>query len=219
MLILAVDTSDRTGSLALVRFGDQAPQTLEAISIEGGTFSAQLIPQLAALLEKHGLTKRDIDGFAVVSGPGSFTGLRVGLAAVKALAEILDKPIAPVSLLEALARENPHARVASVLDAGRGEVYAANFEIESGVVRSLGEEVESLSEFIASASGRHVVTSDQKLAEMLTRANVKATLVPRPQADAIASIGYEQMRLGRVVTPEALDATYIRRSDAEIKKP
>src|SRR5207249_11566288 len=66
---------------------------------------------------------KDIGAFAVVSGPGSFTGLRVGLAAVKALAEILQKPIAAVSLLEAVAvRANAHGKVLSALDAGRNEI-------------------------------------------------------------------------------------------------
>src|SRR5436190_139685 len=105
MLILAIDTSGKNGSLALVRFEGESQRTLEVVSLEGGTFSAQLVPQVSALLLKHNLTKDDIDAFAVVSGPGSFTGLRVGLAAVKALAEILQKPIAAVSLLEAIASE------------------------------------------------------------------------------------------------------------------
>ena len=98
MLILAVDTSGKNGSLALVRFGAGASETLELVSLEGGNFSAQLVPQISDLLKKHGLTKSDIEGFAVAAGPGSFTGLRVGLAAIKALAEILRKPIAAVSV-------------------------------------------------------------------------------------------------------------------------
>src|SRR6266498_4184883 len=125
MLILGVDTSGKSGSIALVRFDsdnsqaktfdregrEEQPQssqrttsnTLEVVSLEGGTFSAELVPQIAALLQKHSLKKYQIGAFAVVSGPGSFTGLRVGLAAIKGLAEILQKPIAAVSLLEAVA--------------------------------------------------------------------------------------------------------------------
>ena len=82
---------------------------IEVVSLDGGTFSAQLVPQVAALLAKHGFGKQDIGGFAVVSGPGSFTGLRIGLAAIKALAEVLAKPIAAVSLLEAMAVFGPLA--------------------------------------------------------------------------------------------------------------
>ena len=85
-------------------------EVIEAVPLAGGTFSAQLVPQIAALLTKHGFSKTDIDAFVVVSGPGSFTGLRVGLAAIKALAEILAKPIVPVSLLEVVADTVIHCR-------------------------------------------------------------------------------------------------------------
>ena len=94
------------------------PEVLEIVALEGGTFSAQLIPQISALLLKHNLTKNDIDAFADVSGPGSFTGLRVGLAAIKALAEVLRKPIAAVSLLEVVARAvEIKSQVIAALDA------------------------------------------------------------------------------------------------------
>ncbi len=102
----------------------ELPETLELVSLEGGNFSAQLVPQISDLLNKHGLSKSDIDGFAVAAGPGSFTGLRVGLAAIKALAEILRKPIAAISLLEAVARSaGREGRLLAALDAGRGELY------------------------------------------------------------------------------------------------
>ena len=103
MLLLVTDTSGKNGTVALARAGEHDRHGVEAIEVvplAGGMFSAQLVPQIAALLQKHGFIKSDLDGFVVVSGPGSFTGLRVGLAAVKALAEILQKPIVPVSLLE-----------------------------------------------------------------------------------------------------------------------
>ena len=107
MLLLVTDTSGKNGTVALARSGEgpnaNEIRLLEVASLAGGMFSAQLVPQIAALLQKHGLSKTDIGGFIVVSGPGSFTGLRVGLAAIKALAEILQKPIVPVSLLELVA--------------------------------------------------------------------------------------------------------------------
>ena len=87
MLILATDTSGEHGSIALVRCAANTSSTLQVVPLEGGTFSAQLVPQIAELLAKHGLSKADLDAFAVATGPGSFTGLRVGLAAIKALAE------------------------------------------------------------------------------------------------------------------------------------
>ena len=83
MLLLAADTSGKHGSIALAHCGPgETCNVIEVASLEGGTFSAQLVPQIAALLTKHGSSKQDIGAFAVVSGPGSFTGLRVGLAAI-----------------------------------------------------------------------------------------------------------------------------------------
>src|SRR5258708_7106413 len=131
MLLLAVDTSGRNGSLALVRvIADRNElEIVEEVSLAGATFSAQLVPQTATLLEKHGYSKSNLAGFAVVSGPGSFTGLRVGLAAIKALAEILRKPIAALSLLDVVARSSANeGRVFSVLEAGRGEFYVGHYE-------------------------------------------------------------------------------------------
>jgi len=101
MILLAIDSSGREGSLALARAENSGLEIIEVVSLDGGNFSAQLVPQIAALLSKHSLARRDIGGFAVTVGPGSFTGLRVGLAAVKGLAEALEKPIAAVSRLEA----------------------------------------------------------------------------------------------------------------------
>ena len=79
MLFLVTDTSGRQGSVALARAGEREledVQVIEVARLTGGAFSAQLVPHIAALLANHQLTKAAIDGFIVVSGPGSFTGLR-----------------------------------------------------------------------------------------------------------------------------------------------
>lgn len=218
MLILAADTSGKNGSLALVRFENGTQHNLDVVPIEGGMFSAQLVPQIAALLTKHGLSKSSIDAFAVASGPGSFTGLRVGLAAIKALAETLHKPIAAVSLLEVVARAaGKQGLVVAVLDAGRGEIYAGIYEIEKGGARCVGETLETMASFVVIAAGQHVVTPDPKLAEVVNQAHLSVSLISPPHADAIALLGFEKIQAGQTVAPEFLDATYIRRSDAEIK--
>ena len=82
-LLLATDTSGKHGSVALARVtsGQSDVEIVEVVPLAGGAFSAQLVPQIVALLEKHGYRKSDLAAFAVASGPGSFTGLRVGLAA------------------------------------------------------------------------------------------------------------------------------------------
>ena len=124
MLLLAADTSGKNGSIALAKCEGENCSVIDLVPLLGGTFSAQLVPQISGLLSKHGFSKGDIGGFAVASGPGSFTGLRVGLAAIKGLAEILGKPIAAVSLLETLAVKSAiQEHVVAILDAGRNEFY------------------------------------------------------------------------------------------------
>src|ERR1700729_2619205 len=104
MILLAADTSGKQGTFALAKGRARNEcQILKMVPLFGGAFSAQLVPQIAELLARHGFTKHHIGGFAVATGPGSFTGLRVGLAAIKALAEALAKPIAAISLLNAVA--------------------------------------------------------------------------------------------------------------------
>jgi len=219
MLILGVDTSGKNGGLALVRFDAGASQTLELVSLEGGNFSAQLVRQISDLLKKHGLSKSDINGFAAAVGPGSFTGLRVGLAAIKALAEILQKPIAAVSLLEAVARgAGRDGKMLAASDAGRGEIYCGEYEISGAGAKLIAQQLWSEAEFVTGAEGRLVVTPDEKIADLAREKKLEVILVPPLRADAIARLGLEKIQAGEVVTPEALDATYIRRSDAEVMK-
>ncbi len=221
MLLLVTDTSGKNGSGALASAGQGSDaddvEVIEAVPLEGGTFSAQLVPQIAALLAKHEFNKTHIDAFIVVSGPGSFTGLRVGLAAIKALAEILEKPIVPVSLLEVIASANrAQGKVLAALDAGRGEVYAGEYEIAGGQTRLLREQLVRKEEFLQRARGRVVSTPDAALAEIARDAGLSVSTLERVSAEMIARLGYRKLRAGESVPPERLEANYIRRSDAEI---
>ena len=217
MLLLAADTSGKFGSIALTRCGTGGTlEVLEVVPLAGGTFSAQLVPQIANLLSKHGFSKLDLGAFAVVSGPGSFTGLRVGLAAVKALAEILGKPIVAVSLLEAVAvADQKPGRIFAALDAGRGEVYLGEYEVASGAVM-LTERLVTRQEAMALAGNHTLVTPDGAVAEFARAAGVIVRELERPKSDAIARLAWQKLRENETVTPEALEANYIRRSDAEI---
>jgi tRNA threonylcarbamoyladenosine biosynthesis protein TsaB len=220
MLLLAADTSGKHGSIALARCEpDGHCDVLEVVPLAGGTFSAQLVPQISALLSKHAFSQHDIGAFAVASGPGSFTGLRVGLAAIKALAEVLGKAIAAVSLLEAVAvaaRPSQFGKVLAALDAGRGEVYVGEYEVLSEVTLCRRERLLTLAEFGEIAPGELVVTPDKSLAEVLKGQGIAVQLVERPRSDVIASLGWQKILAGETVSPEKLEANYIRRSDAEI---
>ncbi len=213
MLLLATNTSGKDGSIALARCGANSCEILDVIPLEGGTFSAQLVPQISALLQKHGFSKNDLGGFAVASGPGSFTGLRVGLAAIKALAEILGKPITAVSLLEAVAvAANGGNAILAVLDAGRNEAYVG--EYDNGKLGS--ERLLTFPELIAEAKSRPAVTPDAPLAAKLKAEGATVQEIPRQNSDAIARLGWQKIQAGQTVSPEDLEANYIRRSDAEI---
>jgi len=236
MLLLTVDTSGKNGSLALARAlpGQSEVEVVESVPLAGGTFSAQLVPQISALLTKHGYTKSDLAGFVVVSGPGSFTGLRVGLAAIKALAEVLDKPIAAVSLLEAVARSSQRwsdshpCRIFASLDAGRGEIYVGDYERDDQKggdnktgerdpdLRMHSERLLSRAEFLAEAQAKLVVTPHAAVAEMLIAAAIACERIDYPYSAVIARLGWELIERGEAVRPEDLEANYIRRSDAEI---
>lgn len=217
MLVLGIDTSGKQGSIALAEGDASRCNILEVVPISGGTFSAQLIPQVAELLHKHKRSKQDLDGIAVASGPGSFTGLRVGLAAVKALAEVLKLPIAAVSVLKAMAEASGHkGRVLAALDASRQEVFAGEYDVDSDA-RLIGEWLLTGEEFVSRARGQtQVVTCDDAIANLLTDRGGSAARIERPRSDAIARIGLRKILAGHTASVEALDANYIRRSDAEI---
>lgn len=245
MILLAVDTSGKEGSIALARVPEDARDSseltiLEMIPLEGGTFSAQLVPQIASLLAKHGLSKNDIAAFAVASGPGSFTGLRVGLAAIKALAEVLQKPIIAMSRMEAMAHDllmdgraatddlcSPIPEFAIALDASRKEVFLAEGEFDTASIlpKAFNESLVTLVELAEAANhwgrGRFIYTPDIEVWEFL-KANVRdpflfnAYLRPRPTAGSIVRLGMLKLVRGLTVSPEELEANYIRRSDAEL---
>lgn len=244
MLLLVTDTSGKDGFVGLVHTGDGANshrvEVIKEVPLAGGTFSAQLVPQISGLLEKHGCYKTDVGAFVVVSGPGSFTGLRVGLAAVKALAEILKKPIVPVSLLGVLAlfsrsiaarHDAPDGttfRYAVALDAGRGEAFVGEYDVSSdptGSPKALGESLlhlDKLAALLESGDIQWISTPDQpifdalgkKLSESKKR-NVRRNL-RRPRCEEVAILGVQKLKAGETVSPEQLEANYIRRTDAEI---
>ena len=222
MLLLATDTSGKHGSIALARAGERSAdandvEVIEIAPLVGGTFSAQLIPQIAELLSTNGFTRNDIGAFAVASGPGSFTGLRIGLAAVKALGEVLEKPIAAVSLLEVCVfTSGAQGKIMAALDAGRGDVYVGEYEVPATAGPAPREHILSRNEFFAQAKGWSLVTPDSVLAEAAGVAGLSALILAPLSAAAVARLAWRKIQSGETVTPEQLEANYIRRTDAEM---
>ena len=236
MLILAIDTSGPSGGITLAEADAGSFRVIESAAIAGGTFSAQLIPTLAALLKKHGYGVKDLGGFVAASGPGSFTGLRVGLSAIKGLAETLHKPIATVSVLEAMASlADRDGKIAAAMDAGRKEVFLgvyqrnANTPGEKSVPQpgthpdhalvKQREELLTQQDFLAALGTERpaaIITSDAPLAELASASHSAVLVVTSPGSEVIARIGAAKLLSGETVSVEALDANYLRRSDAEI---
>lgn len=218
MLILATDTSGKHGSIALARANpDGSCEVIEVVPLTGGTFSALLVPQIAALLGKHGFQKEGIGAFAVASGPGSFTGLRVGLAAIKALAEALQKPIVVVSLLEVVAvAASRQGKVFAALDAGRNEIYLGEYDITESSARLIDERLVTRREIAELAGRTTIMTPDKSVADGARAEGCQAEEIERPSSGTIARLGWRKILCGDTVSAEALEANYIRRSDAEI---
>jgi tRNA threonylcarbamoyladenosine biosynthesis protein TsaB len=205
-LILAVDTTGEYGSLALARGGE----VVEEVGLHSPAgFSTILYGELAGIFARHGVKAADVDCFAAASGPGSFTGVRVGLACVKGLAEAVGRKAAAVSNLEALARCGTARLRGAVIDARRGEIFGAVYDaggrlVSPEVVAPLAAWLESLpegvEEFVSSVSLSvgHVIPA------------------PRALAGVIARIAAERFARGEATDPAALDANYVRRSDAEL---
>jgi tRNA threonylcarbamoyladenosine biosynthesis protein TsaB len=236
MLILAIDTSGHSGGITLAQADAESFRVIESAAIAGGTFSAQLIPTLAALLKKHRYGVKDLGGFAAASGPGSFTGLRVGLSAIKGLAETLHKPIATVSVLEALASlADREGKIAAAIDAGRKEIFLGLYQrnAEASAEKSepqfrphsnhallkQREELLTQQDFLATLATERpavIITSDAAVAELAAASHSAVVVVTSPGSEVIARIGAGKLLAGETVSVEALDANYLRRSDAEI---
>lgn len=220
MLLIAIDTSGRNGSIALCRGDENSFTSLQMMSLEGGTYSVRLMPAIAELLSNHQLSKGQMDTFVVVSGPGSFTGLRVGLATVKGLCEALQKPLVAVSMLEAVAivRGPQNGRVAVGLDAGRDEVYVGEFTIADSRASVVREYIAKLDALAAEAASSKltVLSADARIVEALVALGASVQQVEAIRADEIGQLGLSKFLLGGVADVATLDANYIRRSDAEI---
>jgi tRNA threonylcarbamoyladenosine biosynthesis protein TsaB len=226
MRLLALDTTARAGSVALAENG-------AVIDVRGGdpsrTHGERLPGDVLDLLRAHGIGPADIDIYAVAAGPGSFTGLRVGIACIQGFALVNGRRVVPISALDALAHAAAAAAgalVAAWIDAQRGEVFAALYRgpllvdgplvatpartldrwrerLADKPVVAIGDGAQRYSEALASAFGGRVLMTDPI-----------APLLARP----IAELAHVEASAGRAVDPHAIVPIYIRRPDAEIAR-
>jgi tRNA threonylcarbamoyladenosine biosynthesis protein TsaB len=203
-LILAVDTTGEHGSVALAR----GSELLEEVALRAPTgFAHVLYGAIAGLLNRRGIKPGDVECFAAASGPGSFTGVRVGLACVKGLAEATGKRAVAVSNLAAIAAFGRGPLRAALLDARRGEIYGAVYDeagrhVQPEIVAKLPVWLAGLPEGVEFVAAEWVDGVPEA---------PRAT-APRALAATIARIAAGQ----EWMDPAALDANYVRRSDAEL---
>jgi len=228
VLVLGIDTCDLRGSVALLQ--DEALLGLLAHD-SPEEYSSWLLPAVSRMLGSCGLKMEEIGGYAAAAGPGSFTGVRVGLTAVKAWSEVYGKPVAGVSRLEAIATQAlPGASfVAAFVEAQRGQVFGAVYRRGGEGLERVGEEmVISPGKFVEAATelatGGKItwISPDPGCVpgepEWAARARLNEAIEPSTSvlAPIIGAIGGRRLAAGQFTDALRLDANYVRRSDAEI---
>jgi tRNA threonylcarbamoyladenosine biosynthesis protein TsaB len=236
VLILSLDTSSPSGSVAILR--DEI--TLGVISTRAEeNYSSRIFRHVDFLLSDLTMKLEEFDLFAVSAGPGSFTGLRVGLAAAKGWAEVYGKPVVGVSALEAVAFQS-RARVSVLvpaLDARRGQIYFGVYRPAAGGLALDGEEFvvtpEEFAEKLGAlahrdgggkSGGFNIVTPDASVLEVVSRLTSNLTvgfdgldIVSSVLAPSIGRIAHARALRGDVSDALTLDANYVRRTDAEMR--
>jgi tRNA threonylcarbamoyladenosine biosynthesis protein TsaB len=215
-LLLAIDTCGPMGSVALGRLAGRDLDILGQAELEGRTYSATLVAAVADLLAAAGVGLKELGGIVAVNGPGSFTGVRVGLSAVKGLAEPAQIPVVAISRLMVLSRKSGVPSCA--LDAHRGEVYLRLEELGKPPRELLAGKQELAA--IVPAPLR-VAVCDESAAALFAEAWPGTQLVRReaPMATDSLRLGEARLVAGGNVDLALLDGHYLRRSDAEIFGP
>ncbi|MCA8994286.1 MAG: tRNA (adenosine(37)-N6)-threonylcarbamoyltransferase complex dimerization subunit type 1 TsaB [Planctomycetaceae bacterium] len=222
MIVLGIETSGRQGSLAVVRDGNVIAE--RELSATGRRHARTLVPELKTLLEDNGLNPSDLDIIAVSIGPGSFTGLRVGVVCAKTLAYALNKPIVAIDTCDAIAFALPADinRAAVIFDALRGDVYVAEYErTNSGWNETARPGLVPLEAWLATTTGKSLTATGPGLTQHGDEISTHCPLAPEefhnPQASAIALLGEQQAQAGSVADTWTIEPHYIRRSAAEEK--
>lgn len=212
-LLLAIDTCGPSGSVALGRIPGRDLEILGQSELAGRSYSATLVSAVADLLHSAGFELSNVDGIVVVNGPGSFTGVRVGVSAAKGLAQGAGIPVVAMSRLEILSRKSGVPSAA--LDAHRGEVYLRLERTGSAPLELLAGPEELAA--VRPAPAR-VAVCDEGAAALLPRVWPQTQLVttPPPLASDALRPGEVRIVAGAAVDLALLDGHYLRRSDAEI---
>ncbi len=221
--ILAIDTSTRTGSVAVSRDREVLGEILLNVR---NTHSERLLLLVSQLLSDTGVSLKEIDAFATALGPGSFTGLRVGIATIKGLAMATGKPVIGISSLQILAMNVPLAPhlICPLFDARKKEVYAGLYHWQAGGAEPLrADAVLAPDRLLESLDGDIIFLGEGAWAYrtlLIARMGDRAHLIPRslslPRASLACALAHERYQGGQTVSLERLAPAYVRPSEAEI---
>ncbi len=225
MSILAIDTATQVSSVAVLKEG----RLLAELTMQGKlTHSETLLPHIEQVLKMAAVAKEELTGIAVSNGPGSFTGLRIGLAAAKAMSYVLGIPLVGVSTLQALAYQlpAPGVRVMCLLDAQKGNAYVESYRWENNSLQVVDSvQVAKITDIVAACanmSEQVILLGDavqKKVAgklELPANVSVAPPHIVMPRAACVAMLGQAKMMAGETDNVMDLEPVYIRRSEAEV---
>jgi tRNA threonylcarbamoyladenosine biosynthesis protein TsaB len=227
MITLALDTSESRGSIAVRRDGHTIAVRLHEVTT---AYSSWLLAATEEALREAAATMDSVGLLAASTGPGSFTGVRVGLTTVKAWAEVYGKPVVGVSRLEAMAQVGERSgMVAASYDAQRGQIFAGLYRWADGVATVVETEMVNSAEDFVAIVEEHAgdnavrwVTLDPQLITLAPgwaarqQRGDQLVACPANVASLIGELAEEHAKRGQFTDPLQLDANYVRRSDAEI---
>ena len=204
--IVAMDTTGESGSIALVEDGEVVEE-VALVSTDG--FGRVLFSSIAELMERHGWRFDQVAGFAAGSGPGSFTGVRVGLAAAKGMAESAGVQAAAVSNLKAMASFGTADWRAPFFDARRDEIFGALYD--SGLAEVGTSTAQTLPDWLAGLPAEAELLTPNPASYLEALGGRSVTATPRALAGVIGRLALTELQ-----DPVALDANYVRRNDAKL---
>ena len=223
MRILAVDTATTSCSVAIV---DKTSLLSEFTIDREETHSKHLMDMIKAVLRMAGINFSDLDGFAVTRGPGSFTGLRIGLSTIKGLAVASEKPVVGVSSLEALAFQVSYSRdlICPILDARKGEVYFSRYRFLNGHLKKQTKErvappdkaVDDLNESCLFVGNGALLYKEMILEKMGGLASIAPMIQNTIRASTMAYLSMAKFEKNDTNDIEKISPYYIRKSDAEL---
>ena len=205
--ILLIHTAGAEGMVALA----EGEAVVAAAVLPGRSSSERLVPEVRRVMEEMGWRAGEVAAVGGVAGPGSFTGVRVGLSAAKGLCEASGAALIAVSRLESLAAKGGLGKVHAVLDAGRGEFFYGDYEDGRG----LREDLLTAAEVVSAVGEGRVVVCEEKVVAGL--GGVDLVVVAEPMAGELLPIALARLARGAVDDVATVDANYLRRTDFEIK--